>query len=247
MAELLNKETPYDIELKVEGFHWWFAGRKKLLRSLLLSISRSFQEPVLDIGCSVGSNLKILLSNKIHAIGIDYSLYTLSLAKSRLNLPLINGDLNQLPVQSKSVGLIIAMDILEHLEDDAKGMGELYRVLKKGGTLILTVPAFDFLWGIQDEVTGHKRRYTLKEITRKLRQEGFDILRSSYFNFFLFFPILLGRRLMHILGLKIESENKINFPILNFFLKAIFSLEPYILKRFSFPFGVSIFCIARKR
>jgi SAM-dependent methyltransferase len=247
MAESLNKETPYDIELKVEGFHWWFAGRRKLLGSLLLSIDFSFEELAIDIGCSVGSNLKILTSTGIHAVGLDYSIYALSLAKSRLKLPLINGDLNQLPVRSKSVGLIIAMDILEHLEDDANGIRELYRVLKNEGTLILTVPAFSFLWGIQDDVTGHRRRYSKKEISNKLRRGGFDILKSSYFNFFLFFPIFFGRRLIRLFGLKIESENKINSPLVNFFLKTVFSLELHVLKRFSFPFGVSIFCIAKKR
>jgi hypothetical protein len=96
-------------------------------------------------------------------------------------------------------------------------------------------------------VTGHKRRYSRKEILIKLRRGGFEILRSSYFNFFLFLPILLARRLISLLGLKIKSENEINSALINAFLKAIFSLELYILKYFSFPFGVSIFCIARKK
>jgi SAM-dependent methyltransferase len=156
------------------------------------------------------------------------------------------GDLNELPIKTNSVGLIIAMDILEHIEDDANGIIESYRVLNKGGTLILTVPAFKFLWGIQDIVTRHKRRYSRREIVNKLRKRGFVILKSSYFNFFLFFPILIARRTIHLSGLKIESENQINFPLINFFLKAIFSLELHVLKYFSFPFGVSIFCIAKK-
>jgi SAM-dependent methyltransferase len=185
-------------------------------------------------------------STGFNVIGIDRSIYALSLPLEKLNFPLINGDLNELPIRPESVGLIVALDILEHLENDANGIFELYRVLKNGGTLILTVPAFKFLWGIQDVVTGHKRRYSRKEITIKLRRVGFDILRSSYFNFFLFFPILLGRRIIRILGFRVDSENKINSPILNFFLKAMFSLEPYFLKFFSFPFGVSIFCIVKK-
>jgi SAM-dependent methyltransferase len=138
------------------------------------------------------------------------------------------------------------MDVLEHVNNDVDGISEFYRVLKKGGNLILTAPAFNFLWGIQDIVTGHKRRYSRKEITNKLKAAGFDILKSSYFNFFLFFPILFARRLIHLLKFKIESENRINFPLLNYFLKIIFSLEPYLLRYISFPFGVSIFCVARK-
>jgi hypothetical protein len=93
----------------------------------------------------------------------------------------------------------------------------------------------------------HKRRYSKKEFLRKLEHEGFTILKSSYFNFILFIPILVARRMIRLLGLEIASENEINSPLINFFFKAIFSMEVYVLKYFSFPFGVSIFCIAKKR
>jgi SAM-dependent methyltransferase len=241
----MNK-TPYDIECEIEGFHWWFAVRRKLLMSILSSIHLPSECLTLDIGCGAGSNLKTLRSAGLNVIGFDRSMYALSLVKRKSQFPLINGDLNMLPIQPKSIGLIIAMDILEHLENDMNGIREFYQVLKEGGILILTVPAFKFLWGIQDRVTGHKRRYSRHEVLSKLSNQGFDILKSSYFNFFLFFPILLARRVIHLLGLRIESENEINSPIINILLKAIFSLETYILKYFQFPFGVSIFCIARK-
>jgi SAM-dependent methyltransferase len=242
------EKNPYDVEAKVESFHWWFVIRRRLLTRLLHSLDVPQEFSAVDIGCGTGSNLRTLGSAGLYkVVGLDRSFYALSLAKSRLNLPLINGDLNQLPVRSESFGLIIAMDILEHLEDDANGIRELYRVLKNEGTLILTVPAFGFLWGIQDVVTGHKRRYSRKEILVKLRQGGFTILRSSYFNFFLFFPILIARRMIHLMGLRIESENDVNFPLINFFFKAIFSLEVYVLKYLSFPFGVSILCIGKKK
>lgn len=241
------RHTSYDIEATVEMFHWWFVVRKKLLGLFLSFLDLPSKCLTIDIGCSVGSNLSVLESSGFHVIGIDRSLYALSFTQNKGRGPLINGDLNELPIRSKSVELIVAMDILEHLDNDTAGISEFYRVLKRGGNLILTVPAYRFLWGVQDNVTGHKRRYTIEEIENKLKQERFDILRSSYFNFFLFFPILLGRRLMHVLCLKVESENRINFPILNFFLKGLFSIEVYLLKCLSFPFGVSIFCICRKR
>ncbi|MGA2462930.1 MAG: class I SAM-dependent methyltransferase [Thermodesulfobacteriota bacterium] len=240
------EKNPYDIESEVESFHWWFVVRRKLLKSILSYLDVPINGVTLDIGCGAGSNLRALVSAGLYAIGLDRSTYALTLARRKGGGPLLAGDLNKLPIKTKSVGLIIGMDILEHLEDDSNGISEFHRALREGGILLLTVPAFKSLWGIQDVVTGHKRRYTKKEILNKLRQGGFNILKSSYYNFFLFIPILLGRRLMHIFGLKIESENEINFPILNFFLKTIFSLEPHILKRSSFPFGVSIFCIARK-
>jgi SAM-dependent methyltransferase len=242
----MNK-TSHDIQKRVEGFHWWFSVRRKLLKSILPSLPLPLDPLALDIGCGTGSNLRLLRAEGLSVIGLDHSLYALSLAKVNTQHLLINGDLNNLPIRSESIGLIIAMDIFEHLEDDRGGIRECFQALKRGGILIVTVPAFKWLWGIQDCVTQHKRRYKKMEILNLLTLEGFEVLKSSYFNFFLFFPILLARRATHLLGLKITSENEINSPLLNSLLKGVFSLEPYVLKHFSFPFGVSILCIARKR
>jgi SAM-dependent methyltransferase len=238
--------SSYDVETRVENLHWWFVVRRKLLKSILSSVNVPMNSLTLDIGCGTGSNLRALVSAGLHAIGLDRSVYALGLVRRKGGFPLLAGDLSHLPIKTRSVGLIIAMDILEHLEHDAEGIFESYRVLNNGGILFITVPAFKSLWGIQDVVTGHKKRYSRKEITSKLEKVGFEILKSSYFNFFLFFPIFIARRLMHLLRLRIRSENEVNFPLLNFFLKTIFSMEPYFLKYFSFPLGVSIFCIARK-
>lgn len=237
---------PYDVESRVESIHWWFVVRRKLLKFILSSLNLPKDCPTIDIGCGVGSNLKVLISEGLYAIGLDQSTYALMLVRKKGKFPLVAGDLTKLPIKTKSVGLIIAMDVVEHLENDLKGIRELYRILKDNGTLVLTVPAFKSLWGIQDVVTGHRRRYSLKEISNTLKQSGFNIVRSSYFNFFLFFPILLGRRIIRFLRLKVKSENEVNFPLLNFFLKIIFSIETKMLKYFPPPFGVSILCVARK-
>lgn len=237
----------YDIEKRVEAFHWWFSVRRKLLGSVLSSIPLPLGSLALDVGCGTGSNLRLLRAQGFSVIGLDNSLYALSLAKMNTRHLFINGDLNTLPIRPESVGLIIATDILEHLENDQHGIRQCFQALTKGGTLIVTVPAFNWLWGIQDLVTQHKRRYTRKEIVNLLILEGFEVLKSSYFNFFLFFPILLARRTTHLLGLNIRSENEINSTLLNSLLKGIFSLEPYLLEHFPFPFGVSILCIARKK
>ena len=241
------KKITYDIEWSHEKSHWWFAGRRKLLAFFLSSLNIQKDSPIIDIGCGVGSNLRLLKSMDFNAIGIDVEIYSLSLAQKRFSeLIFINGDLLRLPIKSNAIGVVIATDILEHLNEDTMGMREIHRILVQGGKAIITIPAFKSLWGIQDIVGMHKRRYSKKEFKRKMEQEGFTISKSIYFNFILFFPILLTRRLIRLFGLKIESENKINFPLINFFLKTIFSLEVYFLRYISFPFGVSIFCIARK-
>jgi len=241
------KKITYDIEWNLERSHWWFTGRRRLLKYLLSSFSIQQDVPIIDVGCGVGSNLNLFKSMGLKVIGIDSEIYGLSLARKRLlEVSLVNGDLMKLPFKANSIGLIIAADVLEHLYEDTMGIREINRTLKQGGKIIFTVPAFKFLWGIQDVVGMHKRRYSKKELIRKVENQGFMVLRSSYFNFFLFFPILFVRCIIHLFGLKIESENQINFPLINFFLKTIFSLELYILKHFSFPIGVSVFCIARK-
>jgi len=240
-----NKEN-YCIDIRIENTHWWFSVRRQILNNLISNLNFSKKEWALDVGCGVGSNLKVLKSKEMNVIGLDKSFNALSAIIQMIKLPLINGDLYRLPFKTNSFRLVIAMDILEHLENDEIGIEEIYRVLKNGGVLILTVPAFNFLWGLQDEITGHKRRYLRKEISKKLVSKNFYILKSSYFNFFLFFPILLTRRLIYILKLKIESENKINFCLLNLILKIIFSIEAYWLRFSSFPFGVSILFIAKK-
>lgn len=246
MKEPRASRDSYEIESRVEAFHWWFAGRRALLRSILASLS--FPSPCLclDIGCGVGSNLATITTSGTTVVGVDREFLALELARKTSPFSLINGDLTHLPVRPESVGLIVAMDVLEHLEDDTKGIHSIHQALKKEGHLILTVPAFHFLWGIQDEVTGHWRRYSRKEILDRVREGGFEIVRSSYFNFFLFVPILLARRLFRFLRLKIRSENEVNSPWINGVLKSVFSIEPCLLRVISFPVGASIFCVARK-
>ncbi len=241
------KKITYDIEWNLERRHWWFTGRRRLLKFLLSSLRIGRDSLIIDVGCGVGSNLDLIWSMGFKVIGIDAEIYSLSLAKKRLPIvPLVNGDLMHLPFKSDSIGLVIATDILEHLNEDRIGIREIHRTLKQKGKVIFTVPAFQSLKGVQDVVGMHKRRYSIREFLNEIEQEGFKILRSSYFNFFLFFPIFFVRRMIQILGLQIDSENKINSPFINFLFKIIFSSEPYILKYFSFPFGVSIFCIAMK-
>ena len=241
------KKITYDIEWNLERSHWWFTGRRRLLKALLSSLKIYRNSTVIDVGCGVGSNLTLLKSMGFKVIGIDSEIYSLSFAKNLFEVFLINGDLVRLPIKSSSIDLVIATDILEHLNDDTMGIKEIHRTLAREGMVVLTVPAFEFLWGTQDVVGMHKRRYSKKGFLRKLEHEGFTILKSSYFNFILFIPILVVRRMIRLFGLKIESENEINSPLINFFLKAIFSFESYILKYFLFPFGVSIFCIAQKK
>ena len=120
------------------------------------------------------------------------------------------------------------------------------RVLRPGGRMLLFVPAFMFLWGVQDDVSHHRRRYTLPELKGKLKQAGLAVDRASYANISFFGPILVGRLFMRASGWRPASENNINVGALNGLFGRLFGAESRWLNRRSFPFGVSIISVARR-
>ena len=135
---------------------------------------------------------------------------------------------------------------MEHLDDDLAALKEMRRVLRPGGRALFFVPAFMFLWGVQDDISNHRRRYTLAGLKQVALQAGFEIERASYVNITFFAPIFLGRLLMRATGFRPASENNINVPALNGLLGSILGAESFILRLMNFPFGVSIICDARR-
>jgi hypothetical protein len=123
----------------------------------------------------------------------------------------------------------------------------MHRVLRSEGRALIFVPAFMFLWGVQDDVSNHRIRYTKKQIVERLETAGFEIERATYANITFFAPILAGRTLMKLTGIKPESENNVNVSALNPILGKFFGAERFWLKNFNFPLGVSIVIVARKR
>jgi hypothetical protein len=119
------------------------------------------------------------------------------------------------------------------------------RVLRDDGRALMFVPAFMFLWGVQDDISHHRIRYTKAQIVERVKQAGFEIERATYANIIFFPPILAGRTLMKLTGIKPESENNITISALNGFLGKLFGAERFWLKNFNFPFGVSIVIVAR--
>lgn len=156
------------------------------------------------------------------------------------------GEAEALPFEDSSFDLVTGLDVVEHLDDDLAGLKEMRRVLRPGGHALVFVPAFMFLWGVQDDISHHRRRYTLDQLKRVMLQSGFRVERASYVNISFFAPILLGRLLMRALRIRPESENNITIGFLNGLLGKLFGSESLALRYLNFPFGVSIICVARR-
>jgi SAM-dependent methyltransferase len=156
------------------------------------------------------------------------------------------GEAEALPYGNNSFDLVTGLDVVEHLDDDLAGLKEMRRVLRPTGQALVFVPAFMFLWGVQDDVSHHRRRYTIDQLKGVMREAGFEVVRASYVNISFFAPILFGRLLMRALRIRPESENNITIGFLNGVLGKLFGAESLALRYFNFPFGVSIICVARK-
>jgi SAM-dependent methyltransferase len=253
------QQHTYAIMDEVEGSHWWFVGRRSILESFLKSIESRLQaasreEPakagtqnairILDIGCGTGANLE-MLSQFGEAEGVDVSDDALEFCRLK-GLNAQKGLAERLPFDDGTFDLTTALDVVEHLDDDVAGLREMHRVTKKGGFSLIFVPAYMFLWGVQDDVSNHRIRYTKKQIVGRLKAAGYTIERATYANWTFFAPILAGRTLMRVTGIKPESENNVNISALNGVFGKLFGAERFWLKNFNFPFGVSIVIVARK-
>ena len=242
-------EHTYPILYQVEQSHWWHVGRRKIIANFVQEICSRVKDRkarILDVGCGTGANL-LLLSRYGEAEGVDISDDALAFCRERGLEKVKSGSAEQLPYEDASFDLVTALDVVEHLDDDLAGLKEMRRVLRPGGRALVFVPTFMFLWGLQDDVSNHRRRYRLTELRRVMAEAGLEVERTTYVNITFFLPILLIRQLMKLTGLKAESENNINVPALNGILGSLFAAEGIALRYLNFPFGVSGICVARRR
>jgi SAM-dependent methyltransferase len=237
----------YVREAEIEATHWWFVGRRKLIADELTAAGIGPQCRALDVGTGTGSNLRLLRELRFReAEGVDSSETAIRFCRQHGYGPMHHADICDLPFAEAQFDLVLATDVIEHVDDDAKAAGELLRVLKPGGLALVTVPAFQTLWGRSDEIGQHKRRYRLASLRALLESAGFRIEKIYYFNYLLFPVILTVRRAMGFLKLRIETENDLNSPLLNRLLGGIFSLDVRTAPIIRPPFGVSILAACRR-
>lgn len=241
-------QSEYHEMYELESHYWWFVARRRLVRRFVQEIANgSSAGTIVDVGCGTGINQKELASFG-DWYGVDSSWAALSLSQKRGVADLAQTEIEKLALASESADLLVALDVLEHVENDRDAIKELWRILKPNGRILLTVPAYQFLWSEHDEALHHKRRYVASEVRTKLTRAGFEVERISYFITSLFLPILLVRFWQTVFKKSVYPKTShIILPgWLNSILVALLGFESFLLRKINLPFGVSIICVARK-
>lgn len=238
----------YEVLFALEDFYWWYVSRRELIDELVSDLALAGGAPkILDVGCGTGAN-SVMLSRHGWVAGTDASQRALECCHRRSLPHLFRSRIERLPLAGESFDLLVALDVLEHTDDDLAVLGELRRVLKPGGRLVATVPAFGFLWSEHDEALHHRRRYTGYELRNKLTRMGFDVERCSFFLSSLFFPILFIRSWQNIFKRSAvpKTSHVILPPWINRTLVAMLAIERRVFHWINFPFGVSLVVVARR-
>jgi SAM-dependent methyltransferase len=246
------KQDFYAEYYEIENVHWWFQGRWHIFLGLVRDELDNEHMPIrtLDVGCGTGTMLGYLDSLG-PSYGIDAATAAVQFCRRRGRHNIFQGKAESLPFADGSFDLVCALDILEHLDDDRAALVELGRVCRADGIVLLSVPAYRFLWGRQDLISQHVRRYTAGELESKIREADLVVSKITYFNTILFPVVALVRLIRHLLPKqsvgKLESDFTLTRPgRVNDLLSDIFRLEACVLKRISLPFGVSVLAVAKR-
>lgn len=234
----------YERMRELETAHWWFVGRRNVLTRLLSGLKLPKDAKILEAGCGVGGNIAMLAQfGQVSALEPDAP--SREHVAQRTGVTPVEGFLpHQVPYADKSFDAVCAFDVVEHVEDDDGALAKLAALTKPGGYLVVTVPAYAWMWSRHDEIHHHKRRYTRGQILAKVRAAGIEPIKASYFNAALFPLAAVVRALKKLTGARAEDDAMPPGP-LNAIFTWLFSLEAAWLAHASLPFGLSIVVIGR--
>lgn len=236
----------YHMMDRQEAFHWWFVARRRIIDALIEQHVRlPSNARILEAGCGTGGNLALLASHGALS-AFEYDPEARAIAKRKSGLEIVPGALpGEVAFADESFDMVALLDVLEHLDEDAASLATLRRKLASGGKLLLTVPAAPWLWSAHDVQHHHKRRYTKAQLRALLGEIGFADVKIGYFNSLLF-PLAVLDRLLGKLGLRKATGSGEPSAALNSLFEKIFSSEAKLLRRLSFPFGLSLYAIAAR-
>lgn len=229
----------------VQQRHWWFVARRRILQRLIESLRLPPQARILDSGCGSGGNLAMLSRfGRLQAMEFDA---TAREAAASLSIcPVAAGCLpHQLPFDGERYDLICLLDVLEHVDEDGATLAQLARRLRPGGRILVTVPAYGWLWSAHDVAHHHRRRYTASGLRQLAERNGLAVQRLGYFNALLFPAIAAARLLSRWRAKDGASDAAVPSAPVNALLQAIFALERHVVPRWLFPVGTSALAVLR--
>lgn len=234
--------------LEVDEHHWWYRGRRRVIRAELNQLPLPADAVILDAGCGSGRTLEELVSyGEVHGIELDPS--AAEVARGRGCGEVRTGRLEELPWDEPTFDLITCLDVIEHTPDDRATLAELRRVCKPGGWLLVTVPAYQALWSAHDEANHHYRRYSRGTLRLSAIGAGWQIVRMTSFNSVLLAPaaaVRLAQRRLQSRNGSHAHDLKAGPPWLNAVLERPLRLEAQWLSRGgTLPMGLSLMAVLR--
>jgi SAM-dependent methyltransferase len=248
------KPEVYETFSNVEDRHWWFSARRKYLRRLISRfIATDGTDVYCEVGCGTGGNLSMLAEAAI-VDAVEMDAYGLQCSSARGVAGVRRIEAGYLPDGLPVTGpyrAVFSLDVVEHIEDDVAAVKAMAALLGDEGLLLLTVPAYQWMWSYHDEVNQHQRRYSRSDITRVVERAGLQLVYSSHFNMILAPLAIAARGWEKVVGMFRPPTASIGLDMpptwLNRILEAIFGFEQHFAGRVSLPFGLSIAVVAKAR
>jgi SAM-dependent methyltransferase len=230
--------------LEQDRSHWWFRGRLAVIRATLRRALPPRRLRLLELGCGSG-NVLAALTEFGEAVGMDAH-EDLTAAGRAAGLDVRVGRLpDNLGVAPGWADVVLLLDVIEHVDDDVATLRAARTGVGDGGLLVVTVPAYQWLWSGHDEVLGHRRRYTAARLRAAVERAGFTVVRVSYFNSLLF-PLLAAVRGLKCLRGDRGHDLRRPAAAVNWLLERVFAFERHLVPRVRLPFGSSLLLIGRR-
>ena len=226
---------------------WWYAARRTLLREIVSQgLNGKREARILDLGGAAELNFDS--PSMLRVVNQESSLPAVAFHQMQGVANLVCSSVDELAFASNSFDLVVAGDFLQAVPDDRGGLRQIHRVLKDGGLLCLTVPAYSFLWGEDDERRAHCRRYSASALRRKLTTSGFEVQRASYFVASAFLPLAAARLTSNIFHTSITRDSHYgrHSRAVHALLLSVLEMERHLLHFINLPFGTRVVCWARK-